>query len=169
MLLYPVRKNSGFTLIEVIVVTIIVGIVGAISVPSFFAFLSRNQINNSLEHLLGGIKETQQQAMRQGIQCRVNIDTSTNTLTSDPNSCLLSIRNLDDNITIRTNLPGGTPGITFSPKGTTTSAGTIVLSSDNTDLQRCFVISLGLGIMRTGNYTGASTGPVDFTECEASS
>ena len=168
MLLYPVRKNSGFTLIEVIVVTIIVGIIAAISVPNFFAFLSRQQMNSALEQLLGGVKETQQQAMRQGIQCRVNINIGTNTLTGNPNGCLSSIRNLDDDITIRTNLPGGTPGITFSPKGTTTSAGTIVLSSDNTDLQRCFVISLGLGIMRTGDYTGTSTSPVDFTECEAS-
>ena len=162
-------SDRGFTLIELIIVSIILGIVAAIAVPNFFALLSRNQMNNALEQLLGGIRETQQLAMRQGILCKININTGTNTLTANPNGCLLSTRNIDDNIDIRTNIPGATPNITFSPKGTTTRMGTIVLSSDNTELQKCFVISLGLGIMRTGDYDGERTGSVNYSECKRSS
>lgn len=162
------RSNDGFTLIELIVVSIILGIVAAIAVPNFFALLSRYQVNNALEQLLGGIRETQQQAMSQGKRCRVNINTGTNTLTANSNGCLLNTRNIDDSIYIRTNIPGATPNITFSPKGTTTRMGTIVLTSDNTELQKCFVISLGLGIMRTGDYTGERTGSVSASECQRS-
>ncbi len=45
--------------------------------------------------------------------------------------------------------------------------GTIVLSSDFIDTQKCFVISLGLGIMRTGNYIGSKTGSVSANNCQA--
>ena len=169
MLKFKNKSDRGFTLIELIIVLIILGIVAAIAVPNFFALLSRYQVNNSLERLLGGIRETQQQAMRHRILCRININTGANTLTGNPNGCLLSTRNIDDNITIRTNIPGATPNITFSPKGTTTKMGTIVLSSNNTEIQKCFVISLGLGIMRTGDYTGARTGSVSASECQRSS
>ena len=163
------RGDRGFTLIETIIVLIILGIVAAISMPNFFALLNRYQVNNALEQLLGGIRETQQRAMSQRRLCRINIDTGTNTLTANPNGCLLNTRNIDDNINIRTNIPGSTPNITFSSKGTTTRMGTIVLSSDNTQLQKCFVISLGLGIMRTGDYTGERTGSVSASKCQRSS
>ena len=44
--------------------------------------------------------------------------------------------------------------------------GTMVLSSDYTDLQKCFVIALGTGIKRTGNYNGSRTGSVSRSNCQ---
>ena len=160
------KSDRGFTLIELIIVLIIIGVAAAIATPNFFALLSRFHVNSSLERLLGGIREAQQQAMRQKKLCRININTNTNTLTGNPNNCLLNNRELEDNINIRTNLSGAIPNISFSSKGTTTKMGTIVLSTEGTALQRCFVISLGLGIMRTGKYTGSKTGSVSASKCQ---
>lgn len=161
------NREAGFNLIEILVVTIIIGIVAAIAMPNFLGLLSRNQVNAALQTLHGAIKETQRQAIRQGRLCRINLDLTNNKLTGNPPNCLLSDRIINDNITIRTNIAGTPPNIPFSAKGTTTRSGTIVVSSNMTNTQRCFVISLGLGIMRTGNYTGSSTGSVSATDCQS--
>lgn len=166
---WNVRKSQGFTLIEMLAVTVIIGIVAAIAAPNLLGLLSRNRVNKSLTELEGAIKEAQRQAIRQGKSCRVDIDTSTNTISAyidtDPSTnCLLNTREISNDITIRTNLPGST--IVFSGKGSTTNSGTVVVSADNTDTQKCFSISLGLGIMRTGEYKGDKTGSVSDGVCQ---
>ena len=162
----PYNKEAGFNLIEMLTVTIIIGIFAAIAIPNLIGILRRNQVNAALQTLYGAIKETQRQAIRQGRLCRINFDLTNNVLTGNPANCLLSDREIDDDIIIRTNLSGTPPNISFSAKGSTTKSGTIVVSSNMTNEQKCFVISLGLGIMRTGNYTGSSTGSVSATNCQ---
>ena len=159
------KSERGFTLIELLVAIFIVGILAAIASPNLIGFLSRNRIIAAMNQLEGAIKETQWQAMQLGSTCRVNINPSTNLVTGNPTRCLLNNRKIKDGITIRTNLSGNPPNISFSYKGNTTKMGTIVLSSDNTDLQKCFVIALGTGISRTGRYTGNRTGSVSSTRC----
>ena len=160
------RSDRGFSLTELMIALIIVGIIAAIISPNFLGLLNQIKVNNSLEQLLGAIRETQRQAMRQGKLCRINLNPSTNVLTATPAGCLLNNRTIDDNVIIRTNIPGSTPNISFSYKGNTTKMGTIVLSSNLTDTQKCFAISLGLGIMRTGNYIGSKTGSVSASNCQ---
>lgn len=163
---YHVRKyNSGFTLIEMITVIIIVGVIAAIAAPNFLGLLNRNRVNEAVRQIEGAIKEAQRQAMAKGEVCRVDIDTNTNIVSSNPSYCLLGDRKIDENISIRTNIPGSIPNISFSHRGSTTKMGTIVVSAANTNLQKCFVISLGTGITRTGIYEGSSNGSVSATSC----
>ena len=90
-----------------------------------------------------------------------------NTITGTPSNCLLNTRKINDNITIRSNIPGATPNISFSFRGSTTKMGTIVISSNYTQSQQCFVVSLGTGITRTGNYIGSKTGSVSAANCNS--
>ncbi len=161
------KSDRGFTLIELVVVLIIVGIIAGIATPNLISLYRRNQVNAALSELLGAIRETQRQAMRQGRICRLDIDPNSNIMTATPPGCLMTTRTIDTGIDIRTNLPGGNPNISFSHKGSTTRMGTIVLSSDSTPHQRCFVISLGLGIMRTGHYQRSSTDSVSASDCQS--
>ena len=162
---YNEINDRGFTLIELISVLIIIGVIAAIASPNFVSFVRRQQVKEAFYTLVGAIKETQRQAMVKGKVCRVDIDINTNIVSGNPGSCLLGVRAIDEDISIRTNIPGSTPNISFSHKGSTTKAGTIVVSAANTDLQKCFVIALGTGITRTGKYTGSSTGSVSYTSC----
>ena len=168
-MLTKIRKlrNGGFTLIELIVALVIVGIIAAIASPSFVGLLNKVRVDTALEELLGAIRETQRMAMRHGKTCRININPNTNLINASDSECLLQERRLDDNVIVRTNLSGSTPNILFSHRGSTTKMGTIVLSSNLTNSQKCFVISLGLGIMRTGEYTGSNTGSVSASNCQS--
>ena len=160
------KSDRGFTIIELVVVLIIVSIIAGFAVPSSIGLYRRNQINTALAELLGAIRETQRQAMRQSRICRIDIDTNTNLITASPTSCLLTTRAIDNDVKLSTNLPGGNPNISFSSKGSTTKMGTIVLSSDSTTYQKCFVISLGLGIMRTGHYVENQLSSISANNCK---
>ena len=161
-------NNSGFTLIETLVTAVIIGIIAAIAAPNLLGLFSHNRVKEAIATINGAIKETQRQAIRQGKQCEVKINKTTNIISGDPTDCLLKQREINDSIEIRATNSLGNPeaSISFSAKGTTASIGTIVVSSNNTDTQKCFVISLGLGITRTGEYTGAKTGSVSADNCE---
>ena len=159
------KSDCGFTLIELASVVVIIGIITAIAAPNLLGMLNRYRVDRATATLVGAIKEAQRQAMRQGKLCRININTASNSLTGTPANCLLSERRISDNINIRSNIPGTIPNIAFSYRGSTTKMGTIVISSDVTNSQKCFVISLGTGIARTGIYTGSKTGSVSATNC----
>jgi prepilin-type N-terminal cleavage/methylation domain-containing protein len=164
---YPksTQSNRGFTLVELAIALIIIGIIAALALPNLLGFLSRQKVNQEIATVVGAIKEVQRQAMRQGKLCRININTTSNTLTGTPLNCLLSVRKINQDIKLRTNIPGTIPNLAFSYRGSTTKMGTIVVSSHHTDLQKCFTISLGTGISRTGIYTGAKTGSVSAKKC----
>ncbi|PSB10308.1 hypothetical protein C7B62_09830 [Pleurocapsa sp. CCALA 161] len=159
------KSDRGYTLTEMMVTLIIIGVIAAIALPAFTGLLSRYRLEGALQQLLGAINETQRLAMVRGKSCRINVNPSTNKITANTAGCLLSDRSLNSEIKIRSNFPG-TTNITFSYKGSTTRMGTIVLSSDHTDSQKCFVIALGTGIKRVGDYNGSKTGSVSYTNCK---
>ncbi|MEM9272270.1 MAG: type II secretion system protein [Cyanobacteria bacterium P01_F01_bin.143] len=167
-------KNHGFTLIEMLATMIILGVIAAIAAPNLLGMIRRQQVNNAITIINGAVKETQRQAIRQAVSCDLTINTVAETITATPTNpasdaiCLSEVRSItndginNDSLDVRNNL--NTPDtIRFSAKGNTTSGGTIIVSSEETLDQRCFVISNGLGITRTGiwNPTSPTGGPAD--------
>ncbi len=172
---YTKKQNSGFTLIEIIVTVIIVGILMAIAIPNLLGLYNQYQVKNALNQVESSVKEAQKQAMRRGKACKIKLDETTvkgkvrdrvTVVTkSDPgesgknySNCLTSDRILPEAVDLVTNIPGSTHKISFSHKGNTPTSGTIKLSVNGLDIGKCLVISNGLGIIRTGNYQASSSG-----------
>jgi prepilin-type N-terminal cleavage/methylation domain-containing protein len=156
------RTNQGFTLIEMLVILIIIGILSAIAVPSFLAMLNRSKVNNALAQVRGALQETQREAIRKSKSCSVTLGT-----TSTPNkvtgTCLVTgERTLPSGVGLQTDIGG--QQIQFGLRGNTSGAGTIALfmTDSSTPLKRCIVTSIGIGIMRSGVYSG-STAASDLT------
>ncbi|MBE9168684.1 type II secretion system protein [Pleurocapsales cyanobacterium LEGE 06147] len=168
------RGEEGFTLTEMIVTAIVVGVLAAVSVPSLVGLYNQNKVKEASAQVEGALKEAQRQAMRRGKSCTVEIDT-TNKKIKNPSGgdgCLLSERELGEQITLRTNISPLT--ISFSMKGSAATTAsedpTFVVSMPNTTSeQRCVVVASALGLMRSGNYTGSTTGTVDPDDCQTTS
>lgn len=163
MLPYNARHTDrGFTLIEITFILVIVGILSAIAAPSFLSMFNKNKVNYALDQVRGTLQEAQREAMRKSKSCTVTLDTTNSKVTAD---CIVTgDRTLADGVGIQTNIPG--QQITFGLRGNTSGAGKIALfMSDGSTLQkRCIVTSVGIGIMRTGDYSGSTASASDITD-----
>lgn len=154
--------QTGFTLIEALVVVLGIGIVAAISAPSFLSWLNARRVERALVEIEAALQETQSEAIKRSKNCRLTIPppnaTGTNAvLTGD---CLVSgDRTLQDVLLTHTTNPTTTWDITFDFKGRNTNppnvGGIIAVSSadGSASIQpRCIQISSGIGLRRAGKY-----------------
>jgi prepilin-type N-terminal cleavage/methylation domain-containing protein len=182
MLLWRVRKsNSGFTLVEMLAVVIILGVIAAVAVPNLLGWFNRNRVNEAMRQVEGALKEAQKQAIRTGKRCTIDIEPTSFTIDVKPSTnisisstqkdCLLSTRILNSSIALASNLESSNiTKVTFSGKGNITiddpvNPPVLVVSiPDGTDLKKCVVIENFLGVIRTGKYDGS--GIPDSEICE---
>ncbi len=58
------KSNAGFTLIEMMIVVLIVGILSAISAPAWSAFVNRQRLNKANDAVFGALQQAQREAKR---------------------------------------------------------------------------------------------------------
>jgi len=146
MLYLALKKNDrGFTLVEMVVTAIILGVLAAVSVPNLLGMYNRQRANATLEKVEGAIKEAQRLAVRNGRSCTININNSERSISG---GCLLSSRKFGDYITLNSDRNT----VSFTAKGTSPNAATIRVGSEYTNIDRCLVITTGIGLIRTGDY-----------------
>jgi prepilin-type N-terminal cleavage/methylation domain-containing protein len=162
--------QRGFTLIEVMVVILMLGTLGAVAAPSILASYAQKKLDHSLEQLQTSLELSQAEAIKQGKKCQVylpdgdriiakcNVGSSGNmTSQSIPNiPDGLTVIALDSGITIGSDLSNTPKKITYSFSGSTDKNATIILSSKDTSLRKCLMISNGIGLIRTGNMLSSN-------------
>ncbi|MEO0949255.1 MAG: hypothetical protein AAFY11_14155 [Cyanobacteria bacterium J06641_5] len=69
------RQVEGFTLLELIVISVMVGILAALAIPSFFGYLNRQELNAAQQELLQGMRRAQSEARRRQETFQLSITT----------------------------------------------------------------------------------------------
>jgi len=148
------KTESGFNLIEMLVVTAIVGIMAAISAPNLLGSQRDNQAKEVFSKIRGALIEAQTNANRKSSSCTVTITTSS--ISGTPAGCVLEPTTFDSSVVSVTSTGG--LSIAYDFQGDTGNAQTIQVApkdgSGNPILEksRCIVISSNLGMIRTGFY-----------------
>jgi prepilin-type N-terminal cleavage/methylation domain-containing protein len=171
--------SQGFTLAEMLVTVIVAGVLAAVTIPSFVGLLNKNQVQESTDIIQTALKEVQKEAMAKSINCELRIDGAARTVqafsfiinsTSNivypstvPANCLTSSYSLGSNVSIYTNsTPTTQIRVRYSYKGNVTAdtIGTeavVVLSGTSSNEKKCVIVPNGVGIVRTGTYTGSNS------------
>jgi prepilin-type N-terminal cleavage/methylation domain-containing protein len=73
------HKDAGFSLIELIVIILLVGILSAIAAPGWVAFVNRQQVNKANDAVLAALQEAQREAKNKKLRYSVSFQKNTTT------------------------------------------------------------------------------------------
>ncbi len=131
------KKILGFTLIEVSVIILIVGILSAIAVPSFISMIDKINVNNAVIEVRAALQTGQRDAIRRSQICTVGLNLEARTVM---NYCSSDDRNLPDQVALASNLskdstlPGSPVKVEFGVLGTA-KFNTVEAEDDHDDNQ----------------------------------
>ena len=78
------KGDGGFTLLEVVVIVLILGILSAIAAPSWQAFITRQRVRTVNDRVLQSLRTAQSEAKRSKRDVTVTFYTSSSTPPADP-------------------------------------------------------------------------------------
>ncbi|VEP14729.1 putative Type 4 prepilin-like protein [Hyella patelloides LEGE 07179] len=185
------KHDRGFTLTEILVTTVILGIVAAISVPNLLGLINQARVTDGVATIEGAIKEAQRQATRLSKTCIIEFGTTTVTNygrveqrafvtraasvpgVADYSDCLLNDRILPTEVTAvisdtafpNASAPSPSLTITFSSKGNTTNNDIIKVYHPDISNEKCLVLSGIFGDITTGFHQDTDGNPNTIENC----
>lgn len=140
------RRESGFTLIELMMTMVILGLLMMIGVPQFRVWMQNVQIRTAAESVLNGMQTARNEAIRRNEAVQIKLTTGSGWIINtkadpdaDPPVMKRAHEEGSDNASL-TVTPGGADTVTFTALGrvdTTNQDGSAIMNSivfDNTNM-----------------------------------
>ena len=151
-------SSAGLSLPELLLTVAVLGLMALVSVGGGSRALARHRVEAATRQLALGLEQARAAAERSGQPCAVVLSSggwaepSAADGVSELPPCNLPQASLEPGVRLRHNLPAA---LRISSNGLVLDGGTVVLGAAATDLQRCLVVSLPLGVVRIGRSTAA--------------
>ena len=163
------RKNAGFTLIELVVVIAIIAILSAVAIPNFFNWRRNAQMRASAEELLSVVQLTKLRAVKERTNCVVFFDTgddnyvafvdngagggTANNEVLDGTEAIIKRGDLPSTVDMYSaSFSGGVPRLRFAGNGLPNRFGSVRLQNSDQTIYRMVSISVtGFTKIRTSN------------------
>jgi prepilin-type N-terminal cleavage/methylation domain-containing protein len=167
----PIESDQGFSLIELLVVVLMIGVLSAIAAPSWQAFTTGQRLKTVNNQVFQAIKVAQAEAKRTKQDVTLNFIQGTATkppeykLSTEPNPVSLNLEGEIKAGTIQiyaiNNETPPQPNIKFDYLGTTKHADFQVVTylDDNKSSRQCVIVQSLLGATRTAEKTDCLTPP----------
>jgi Tfp pilus assembly protein FimT len=151
------RKRSGFTLMQLVLVMVLLAIMAAAGVPNFLSWLPKYRLKSAARDLYSNLQLAKMSAVRANTKCRVQYYKNPDRYSID----LLNktIRLSDYGSGIRFQGPNdqtfAVPAITFNSRGTSNSGYAYLTNSGNTGYYR--VGPLTSGAVKLQKWSGGTS------------
>ena len=152
--------SSGFTLVELLVTLAVLMLLAGLAMAYGSAGLARLRVENASRRVLLGLEEGRSAALRSGQACGLQLGdngwqaSTSNSLAPCPGVNVPLEEGIKASLVeVEHNLPNT---VRFTSNGLVLDGGTVVLRADGTELERCVVVSLPLGVTRVGRMASGS-------------
>ncbi len=173
----PKRSQAaGLTLPELLVALAVLGLLAALGMMNGGETLARQRVEAATRRLALGLERGRAEAERSGQPCGLSLGELgwEEPAADELVPCARAVMALNEGMSpaeagvveLRHNLA---EALRFTSNGLVLDGGTVVVSGRGTELRRCLVLALPLGIVRLGRYEGAAAGPPDSTACRPDS
>jgi prepilin-type N-terminal cleavage/methylation domain-containing protein len=152
--------SSGFTLVELLVTLAVLMLLAGLAMAYGSAGLARLRVEMASRRVLLGLEEGRSAALRSGQPCSLQLGDNgwqaptSSSLAPCPGVNVPLVEGIEASLVqVEHNLPSS---VRFTSNGLVLDGGTVVLRSEGTELERCVVVSLPLGITRVGRMASGS-------------
>lgn len=109
------RKQSGFTVAELMVVMAIVAILSAIAIPNYLAWLPKQRLRNASSDLRANMQHARLQAVKENASCTITFNLMNDSYTIPCLNKTISLSEYDPSLTL--DVGQGTDQIVFTSRG----------------------------------------------------
>ena len=139
---YPIpaygRKQAGFTLVELLITIVILGILASLAIPSFREFVAGQRIKTASFDMMAMLTLARSEAIKRGANVSISASSTHFTVSADSGTTVLLQQEIPAGVTIT-----GWSAVTYNRSGRLGAAFTPVqISSTSSSQVRCLSIDL---------------------------